>query len=44
MISVQADCTIDDALLLLVDRAYELRRPVDSVALDVINRVIRFDP
>jgi hypothetical protein len=43
MICVQADCSVDDALLLLIERADALSQPVEIVARDVVTHVIRFD-
>jgi hypothetical protein len=43
MISVQAGCSVDDALLLLGVRAEALGSSMEDTALDVLDGVIRFD-
>jgi hypothetical protein len=43
MISVQADCLIEDAFALLSECAFETNRTLDEVAVAVIERRIRFD-
>ena len=43
MVMVQADCTADEALALLEQRARALDRTLDEIAEEVIDRKIRFD-
>ena len=43
MVSVQAHCTVNEALLLIKKRAHELRERAEMVALDVLDGEIRFD-
>lgn len=42
MISVQSGVSLADALLLLRARAFAAERPLDAVARDVVDRVLRF--
>lgn len=44
MVSVQAECTVDYALHLMVDRANVTRCTLDDIAVAVIGRSIRFGP
>ena len=44
IISVQAGCTLAEALDLLRERAIRLGQTLEMTALDVIDGVIRFDP
>jgi hypothetical protein len=44
MISVQAECTLDEALERLQSRAAATGKTVDQVATYVVNRTIRFSP
>ncbi|MDQ1476959.1 MAG: hypothetical protein QOE62_2188 [Actinomycetota bacterium] len=44
MVAVQLDCTIDEALNRLIIRAAASGRSLERVALDVLDRVLRFDP
>lgn len=43
MVSVQADCTLDEALDLIVDRAQIARCTVYEIAVAVVDGSIRFD-
>jgi hypothetical protein len=42
IVSVQADCTVSEALALISDRAIVEHRPAYGVAFDVVARRIRF--
>jgi AmiR/NasT family two-component response regulator len=42
MVSVQADCTLDEALTLINERAWVSRHTVYEVAAAVVDRAIRF--
>jgi len=42
MVSVQADCTLPDALRLMNDRAIVQGRTLDEIATAVLDRTIRF--
>jgi len=42
MVSVQADCTIDEAVVLMQDRAATMGQTLDEIAAAVIDRSIRF--
>jgi hypothetical protein len=42
MVSVQADCTIDEAVLLMQDRAATMGQTLDEIAAAVIDCSIRF--
>ena len=44
MVSVQSGVSLSDALLLLRARSFAAERPLDEVARDVVDRVIRFAP
>jgi len=44
MISVQAECSLDAALLLLIERAHEQGLDWEAVALDVVEGRVRFEP
>jgi len=43
MVSVQADCTPDEALALITERADATGTKVEEVARAVVERVTRFD-
>jgi AmiR/NasT family two-component response regulator len=43
MVSVQADCELEQAYVLLSDRATVSHIPLDDIACAVIDRSIRFD-
>jgi hypothetical protein len=43
MVSVQVDCTVDDALVLMQARADSDDRSLDAVARSVVHGDIRFD-
>ena len=43
MVSVQADCTLDEALFLMQSRAGYSRVSVDAIAGAVVDGSIRFD-
>jgi hypothetical protein len=43
MVSVQADCTLDQALALITARARECGSEVEDVAKAVVDRLVRFD-
>ena len=43
MVSVQAECTIPEALARLRGRAAELGQSLEHTALDVLDGIIRFD-
>jgi hypothetical protein len=43
MVSVQARCTTDEALVLLNERAADTRQSLKEIALAVIERKMRFD-
>jgi AmiR/NasT family two-component response regulator len=42
MISVQADCTVDEALAWMTERANESGMSVDAIATAIIERRVRF--
>lgn len=42
MVSVQADCTIDEAMILMQDRAATTGQTLDEIAAAVVDRTIRF--
>jgi hypothetical protein len=42
MVSVQAECTLPEALALMRDRAIVTHQTLDEVAVAVIDRAIRF--
>ena len=42
MVSVQADCTVDEALAKMHDRAQESEMSLEAVATAIIERRIRF--
>jgi hypothetical protein len=42
MVSVQADCTVEEALMLMQDRALVERRTLDQIADGVLDRSVRF--
>ena len=44
MVSVQADCTVDEAVELMESRARDTERTRRDIADDVVARRIRFDP
>ena len=44
MVSVQADCTCDRALVLMTERAQKCGSRVEEIATAVIERRIRFEP
>ncbi len=44
MVSVQADCTMGEALLLMVAYAQDRQQSVEDVAEDVLGRRVRFEP
>jgi hypothetical protein len=44
MISAQADCTLTEAMQLLIIRAEAMGQSIEDTALDVIDGIIRFDP
>ena len=44
MVSVQADCTLEEALGLLQDRALVSGRSIYDVANDTVERRVRFGP
>ncbi len=44
MVSVQADCTVDEAVELMELRARDTNRTRRDIADDVVARRIRFDP
>lgn len=44
MVSVQADCTLDEALDMMRDRAVVHHCNVDEIAFGVLDGVIRFGP
>jgi AmiR/NasT family two-component response regulator len=44
MVSVQADCTIDEAVVLMQDRAATMGQTLDEIAAAVVDRSIRFGP
>ena len=43
MVSVQADCTPDRALVLMTERAQKCGSKVEEIATAVVERRIRFD-
>ena len=42
MVAVQADCTCDQAVVLMTERATVTHKTVDEIALGVLGREIRF--
>jgi len=44
MISAQAECSLTEAMQLLIIRAEAMGQTVEDTALDVIDGLIRFDP
>jgi hypothetical protein len=42
MVSVQADCTVDEALDKMTDRAQESETSLEAIATAIIERRIRF--
>jgi hypothetical protein len=44
MVSIQADCELEQAYVLMSDRAQVARVSLDDIALAVIVRSIRFGP
>ena len=42
MVSVQADCTLDEALTMIGERAHVDRCAVDEIAASIVERSIRF--
>ena len=42
MVSVQADCTIDGAVVLMETRAVSARRTLEEIAAAVVDGAIRF--
>jgi hypothetical protein len=44
MVSAQLDCTLDEAINRIIIRAAATGVTTEALALDIINRVIRFDP
>jgi len=44
MVSIQADCDLEQAYVLMSDRASESRVSLDEIALAVIDRRISFGP
>jgi hypothetical protein len=44
MVSVQASCSIDDALVLIDLRAEETEQTAEEVAQEVVERLVRFAP
>ena len=44
MISAQAECSLKEAMQLLIIRAAALEQSAEDTALDVIDGRIRFDP
>ena len=42
MVSVQADCTVDEALAKMTDRAQESETSLEAIATAIIERRIRF--
>ena len=42
MVSVQADCTLDEALVLMIERANVQRETLTEIAEAVLERRIRF--
>ena len=43
MVSIQAGCSISEALMLMTARAHTLHRTLEEVAAGVVLRDIRFD-
>jgi AmiR/NasT family two-component response regulator len=43
MVSVQASCTLPEALVLMETRAQETGRSIEEIANEVVEREIRFD-
>jgi hypothetical protein len=44
MVSIQASCSVEEALVMLCDCAESTMKLADDVALDVVERRIRFAP
>jgi hypothetical protein len=44
MISAQAECSLDEAMQLLIIRANAAGETVEDMALEVLDHRIRFDP
>jgi len=44
MVSVQADCSLPEALALMRERATITRQTLDEIAAAVVDRTIRFGP
>ena len=44
MVSVQADCSVAEALGMMKERASVGRKPLDEIATAVLKRTIRFGP
>ena len=44
MVSVQASCSIDDALVLIDLRAEETKQTAEEVAQEVVDHLVRFAP
>ena len=42
MVSIQADCLLEQAYVLMSDRATVSHRTLDDIALSVVDRSIRF--
>jgi hypothetical protein len=42
MVSVQADCTLADALVMMIERAHVQHETLTQIAEDVLERRIRF--
>jgi phage gp46-like protein len=42
MVSVQADCTVDEALAWITEKARESGMSVDAMAAEIIERRVRF--
>jgi hypothetical protein len=43
VVSVQAGCRIEQAFVLMNERALAMNRTLDDIAVEVIDRVVRFD-
>ena len=44
MVSIQADCSLDDALRTMRERAQVERRTLDNIVTSVLDRTISFGP
>ena len=44
MVSVQAECTLAEALVLMHDRAIVMGQTLNEIAVAVVDRTIRFGP